>query len=134
MEHIYQALNMHDKRVIESYLTLMRNSNVVSNDARIHYIVQEMRIQEALEELYYIQDWHPENIDAFERTAFRLIHLKTERRCRKRVARWLARVIEARRQQKRCKHIKEDLMAAAWHPDRFEKWLQAGVEDMMLGV
>jgi hypothetical protein len=34
--------------------------------------------------------------------------------------------IQKKRIQERCKIIKEDLMKAAWHPDRIEKWLSSG--------
>jgi hypothetical protein len=33
---------------------------------------------------------------------------------------------EKKRTQERCKVIKEDLMATAWHPRRVEKWLETG--------
>ena len=36
------------------------------------------------------------------------------------------RTEEKKRNQDRCLAIKEDLMAAAWHPRRVEKWLEIG--------
>jgi hypothetical protein len=33
--------------------------------------------------------------------------------------------------QERCRIIKEDLMKAAWHPRRVEKWMEAGALDSM---
>jgi hypothetical protein len=38
---------------------------------------------------------------------------------------------EKKRVQERCKVIKEDLMAAAWHPRRVEKWLETGGFDLL---
>jgi Leucine-rich repeat (LRR) protein len=35
---------------------------------------------------------------------------------------------EKKRNQERCLVVKEELMAAAWHPNRVERWLDAGVE------
>jgi hypothetical protein len=35
------------------------------------------------------------------------------------------------RQQERCAAVKEDLMAAVWHPRRVEKWLEAGRWDLL---
>lgn len=33
--------------------------------------------------------------------------------------------------QKQCRAIKEELMAAAWHPRRFERWLETGDENLV---
>lgn len=40
---------------------------------------------------------------------------------------------QKRRQRFRMSLLKESLMAAAWHPARVERWVEAGVEDMMFG-
>lgn len=37
------------------------------------------------------------------------------------------------RQTRRTKIFKEELIAKAFHPSRVERWVEAGVEDMMFG-
>jgi hypothetical protein len=39
---------------------------------------------------------------------------------------WQEQPRSKQRSQERCRIIKEDLMKAAWHPRRVEKWLEAG--------
>ncbi len=41
-------------------------------------------------------------------------------------AEWRLEIASKERVKERCIMIKEDLMAAAWHPRRVERWLEAG--------
>lgn len=41
---------------------------------------------------------------------------------------WIEELAMKKRNQERCFAVKEELMAAAWHPNRIERWLDAGVE------
>jgi hypothetical protein len=41
---------------------------------------------------------------------------------------WRKNVKSRKRSQERCAAIKEELMAAAWHPRRVAAWLEAGIE------
>lgn len=42
--------------------------------------------------------------------------------------RWKWLFYSKRRQLERCALLKEELMMAAWHPRRVERWLDAGIE------
>ena len=124
--------------LVKRYVYTERDAAVVSASPQVHQRVEELRIYHADKMWINYQMWDYNPFQAFN-WGLRLAKLKTERRGRRRVAKWLKELspqLSQKRTFSRTLLIKEELVAAAFRPERVERWLEAGegVLEMMFGA
>jgi hypothetical protein len=135
MFRIGSDLTPEQEAMILKYVFEEPYAQVVSDDPRMYAGIEVARLVNAEGYLELLVTRYPHYIAKVRSAWEDVIRLKTERRARRRVARWLGRIAKTQERKKRQLNvIKEELMETAWHPSRVEKWVEADAIDMMIGL